>query len=197
MNRLLIATSNNGKFLEFSGLVSGLVDQVFSLKDYPGIALPPEDGDTFLDNALIKARHAAKISGMPAIADDSGLEVFALGGRPGVYSARYAGEGAGDGENNAKLLQDMVGIPPGARTARFVCCLVFCMPDGECVSFEGELKGEILSEPRGGKGFGYDPLFLVSEYAMTLAELDLEIKNAISHRGRAFHGFREYLAGKR
>jgi XTP/dITP diphosphohydrolase len=196
MNRLLIATSNIGKFREFSGLMTGLVDQVLSLKDYPDMELPPEDGATFLDNALIKARHAAKISGIPTIADDSGLEVVALDGKPGVRSARYAGDDAGDDENNARLLQEMSEIPPGKRGARFVCCLAFCMPDGECVTFEGELKGEILREPRGTGGFGYDPLFFVSEYEKTLAELALEVKNSISHRAHAFKSFREYLAGR-
>lgn len=194
MNRLLIATSNSGKFREFSGLMTDLVDQVLSLKDYPGMEFPPEDGATFLDNAIIKARHAAKITGVPAIADDSGLEVVALDGRPGVRSARYAGEDAGDDENNARLLQEMREIPPDKRGARFVCCLAFCMPEGDCVTFEGELKGEILQEPKGTGGFGYDPLFLVSGHEKTLAEIDLDVKNSISHRALAFKHFREYLA---
>lgn len=196
MNRLLVATSNNGKFLEFSNLICGLLDQIFSLKDYPGICLPPEDGDTFRENALIKARYAANIAGVPAIADDSGLEVTALNGNPGVRSARYAGEGAGDGENNARLLKEMIDIPPGGRGARFVCCIAYCTPDGECVTFEGELRGEILLEPKGSNGFGYDPLFFVTEYRKSMAELDMSVKNSISHRAKAFDQLRHYLAGK-
>lgn len=196
MKQLLIATSNSGKFREFSGLLVGLVEQPLSLRDFPDLELPPEDGDTFRDNAVIKALHAAKIAGMPAIADDSGLEVKALGGRPGVRSARYAGENAGDSDNNALLLKEMAAIPDGEREARFVCCIAFCNPDGVCVTFEGELRGEILPEPRGSDGFGYDPLFVVSGHDKTLAELDLEEKNSISHRARAFLLFREHLSGQ-
>jgi len=194
MRQLLIATSNQGKFREFSSLLAGQVEQVLSLADFPDMVLPPEDGETFVENAIIKARHAARVTGIPTLADDSGLEVACLDGRPGVMSARYAGESATDADNNAKLLRDLSDVPSELRMARFVCCIAFCQPDGSCITFDGELPGTILHEQRGEHGFGYDPLFQVNGNVETLAELDMAVKNGISHRARAFARFREYLA---
>jgi len=194
MKQLLIATSNKGKFRELSDMLSGRVDKLFSLADFPAMILPPETGSSFKENALIKARHAAEVSGMPAIADDSGLEVEYLGGRPGVHSARYAGDSATDAENNEKLLLDLSRANPDQRAARFRCCIAFCNRNGECETFSGELPGTIIEVFRGSNGFGYDPLFLVTGHDRTLAELDLETKNRISHRAEAFRNFMEHLA---
>ncbi|HWR74658.1 MAG TPA: non-canonical purine NTP pyrophosphatase, partial [Bacteroidales bacterium] len=132
--------------------------------------------------------------GLPVIADDSGLEVVILGGRPGVHSARFAGECARDEDNNRKLLEEMAGIPLKDRTARFVCCIALSLPDGTCQTFEGVLSGLILEQPRGENGFGYDPLFLVKEYGKSMAELDLSVKNRISHRACALRNCLDYLA---
>ncbi len=194
MRQLLIATSNQGKFREFANLLDGKVPQVLSLVDFPDMVLPPEDGATFVENAIIKARHAARVTGIPSLADDSGLEVACLDGRPGVLSARYAGESATDADNNVKLLRDLADVPSVLRTARFVCCIAFCLPDGSCITFDGELPGTIMHEQRGKRGFGYDPLFLVKGHVETLAELDMAVKNSISHRAQAFGRFMEYLA---
>ena len=194
MKHLLIATSNKGKFKEFSDLLDSLVDQVFPLEDFPGLLLPEENGTTFRENAIIKSRHAATVTGLPVIADDSGLEVVILGGRPGVHSARFAGEDARDEDNNRKLLEEMAGIPLKDRTARFVCCIALSLPDGTCQTFEGVLSGVILEQPRGENGFGYDPLFLVREYGKSMAELDLSVKNRISHRACALRNCLDYLA---
>lgn len=194
MKQLLVATSNRGKFREFSDMLSGRVEELFSLADFPRMILPPETGSTFEENAIIKARHAAAESGIPAIADDSGLEVDYLGGRPGVYSARFAGESASDRDNNEKLLVELAQVIPDRRDARFRCCIAFCQTNGECVTFSGHLPGRIIAEPRGNNGFGYDPLFLVEAYDRTLAELEMEIKNSISHRAEALHKFINHLA---
>lgn len=196
MKELLVATGNTGKVKELAALLSGAGIRLYSLKDFP--ELPPviEDGATFEDNAIKKATAAAKATGLTVIADDSGLIVDAIGGRPGVHSARYAGEGADDGANNAKLLSELSGVGRRDRSAAFRCVIALCMPQGECHTFTGELRGLILEEPSGSGGFGYDPLFLVPEYGMTLAELPLEAKNRISHRGRAFVKLQEYLVSQ-
>jgi XTP/dITP diphosphohydrolase len=193
MKELVVATRNAGKIRELELLLQGAVEKILPIGSYPGIPDVDEDGTTFAENAVKKARFAAQATGIPALADDSGLVVDALGGRPGVYSARFAGEGAGDSANNLKLLATIAGIPPQGRTAAFHCVLAFCLPDGACRTFEGRLPGIILEEHQGGGGFGYDPLFLVPEYGQTLAQLSLEIKNRISHRGRALEEFRRYL----
>jgi len=193
MNELLVATSNLGKFKEIKELLRDTVANLYSLEDFPEIPPVEEDGTTFTENAVKKAQNAAKATGKPVIADDSGLEVVALGGRPGVYSARFAGEGSSDSENNDKLLKELARLPDGEWTAAFHCVVALCYPDGSCHTFSGELKGIILKVPRGTGGFGYDPLFLVPEYGRTLAELPLEVKNVISHRGKALAGLQEYL----
>lgn len=196
MKQLLVATTNMGKLKEFGQLLHGRVESLLSLRDFPDLILPPETGTTFQENALIKSRHAAKVSGIPSIADDSGLEVDYLRGSPGVQSARYAGEFANDSENNIKLLKELSNTCKENRTARFVCCIAFCQPDGDCKTFSGELRGSIISEPKGINGFGYDPLFLVEPYNMTLAELDIKIKNSISHRSEALNKLIKYLSSE-
>jgi XTP/dITP diphosphohydrolase len=195
MKELLVATTNRGKLREIELLLHGTVERILSPSNFPAFLGIEEDGETFAENAVKKARSAAIATGKPVIADDSGLVVDVLGGGPGVRSARYAGDGAGDEENNAKLLHELAGVPAPRRTAAFHCVIALCMPDGECLTFDGELKGIILNVPQGDGGFGYDPLFLVPEYGQTLAELPLELKNAISHRGRAFAKLKEFLRG--
>ena len=195
MKALLVATGNRGKLRELEKLLAGTVEKIYSLADFPDLPPVVEDGNSFAENALKKARAAAAATGLPVIADDSGLEVDLLGGRPGVHSARYAGEGAGDAANNAKLLAELAGVPPERRAAAFRCVIAFCRPDGDCRTFSGALPGVILEEPAGSGGFGYDPLFLVPDHGQTLAELPIEVKNRISHRGRAFAELRRYLQG--
>jgi XTP/dITP diphosphohydrolase len=195
LKELLIATGNSGKFREFAALFANSGIKLYSLQDFPSLLPVVEDGATFRENALKKAAAAARETGLAAIADDSGLCVDALDGRPGVLSARFAGEGCGDGANNIKLLQALANVPQGRRFASFRCVIAFCTPEGLEADFEGELCGIILEQPSGSGGFGYDPLFMVPEYGKTLAELSIEIKNRISHRGRAAEALREYLAG--
>jgi len=157
-----------------------------TLDDYPDLPEIVEDGNTFLENALKKARTIAKLTGESCLADDSGLEVAALKGAPGIYSARYAGDGAGDAGNIRKLLDDLKGVPPAEREAAFRCVLVLCRPDGRYHSFDGRWAGRIAEEPAGQGGFGYDPVFFLPEQGVTVAELPPEIKNRISHRAEAF-----------
>ncbi len=197
MKELLVATGNRGKLKELEHLLAGVVERIRSLADFPEIGAAIEDGETFEENAVKKARHAAAASGLPAIADDSGLVVDALGGRPGVYSARFAGEGAGDAANNERLLAELSAVPPEARSAAFRCVIALCLPNGDCRTFGGEVRGIILSAPAGEGGFGYDPLFLVPEYGKTMAELPLTVKNRISHRAGAFALLKEHLASCR
>ena len=193
MRELVVATRNAGKIRELELLLKGVVERVLPIGSFPDIPDVDEDGATFAENAVKKACLAAQATGLPALADDSGLMVDALGGRPGVFSARFAGEGADDSANNRKLLTELAGIPSSGRSAAFHCVLAFCLPDGTCRTFEGLLPGILLKEQQGEGGFGYDPLFLVPEYGQTLAQLPLEIKNRISHRGRALEEFRRYL----
>jgi XTP/dITP diphosphohydrolase len=193
MKELVVATRNRGKLKEIQALLSGVVENVRCAADFPGFPETVEDGLTFEENALKKAREAMLHTGLPALADDSGLTVDALDGRPGVYSARFAGEGAGDAENNRKLLEELAGTPAGRRRAAFVCQLAFVNPAGDQQLFGGRIGGQILTAPRGEGGFGYDPLFLVDGYERTMAELALSEKNAISHRGQALQQFRIYL----
>ena len=193
MKHLVVATRNKGKILEINALLAGLVDQVSSAADFKDFPETIEDGDTFEENALKKAREAACFTGLPALADDSGLVVAALNGRPGVFSARYAGEGADDAANNARLLEECRDIPADCRQAAFVCVLAFVTPAGVERLFTGRIAGRILSEARGEGGFGYDPLFLVDGFERSMAELELSEKNGVSHRAQAFIKFREYL----
>lgn len=193
MKALVVATRNRGKLKEIRAVLAGVVETVSCAADFPGFPETAEDGASFAENALKKAREAMLFTGLPALADDSGLVVAALGGRPGVYSARYAGDGADDVANNRKLLAEMEGMPPEARQAAFECAMAFVTPDGAELLFGGRVGGRILSQERGSGGFGYDPLFLVDGFDRTMAELALDEKNAISHRGQALRQFREYL----
>ena len=180
---LVLGTRNEGKIAEFHKLLSGFDIEIMSLKDFG--PLPPviEDGETFEDNAYKKAHATAKATGMPSLADDSGLTVASLGGAPGVRSARYAGENATDEENNRKLLREMEGI--SNREAAFECVLVIAVPRGPALVYEGRCEGLIGTELRGDQGFGYDPLFCYTPLGKTFAELSLHEKNDISHRGKA------------
>ncbi|MDK2815687.1 MAG: XTP/dITP diphosphohydrolase [Moorella sp. (in: firmicutes)] len=185
MSRIVVATGNEGKAREFRELLRGLNVAVATLRDFPGLALPEETGNTFAENAILKARIVAESTGLPSLGDDSGLEVDFLKGAPGVYSARFAGEPSDDRRNNTKLLQLLAGVPWEKRTARFRCALALVIPEGDIYLAEGTVEGFIAYEPKGDYGFGYDPLFYLAEYGKTLSELGEEIKNNFSHRARA------------
>lgn len=190
---LVLATRNSGKVAEMRHLLEGTGIEVESLADHPEVPEVVEDGDTFLANARKKAHAVAKATGCFALADDSGLAVEALGGEPGVHSARYAG-GQGDAAaNNEKLLREMAVIPDGKRQAAFVCTMVLASPDGREWTAEGRCEGEILRDLRGTQGFGFDPLFYVPAEAAAMAELPMGRKNAISHRGQAMRRMQEIL----
>jgi len=193
--RLLIATHNEGKKREYEELLAGAGVELASLSDVGIHQSVPEEGDTYAENALLKARGYAALSGMLTLADDSGIEVDALGGAPGVRTARYAGEEASDAERNALLLRNIEGVPNAERTARFRCVIALAWPDGRTAVVEGVVEGRIALEPRGEHGFGYDPIFFVPEYGRTMAELPEEVKNRISHRARAAAAAAELLAG--
>ena len=193
MMDLVIATSNQNKLKEFAALLQDYRVTLLSLKDFPHIPEIVEDGKTFIENALKKATVVARATGKLTIADDSGLEVEMLNGRPGVYSARFAGNGAGDAENNAKLLAVLKGVPPDKRGACFKCVLGIALPQGETAFVEGECRGIIIDAPRGQHGFGYDPVFLVPQYNQTFSEMPPEQKNAISHRSRALRKLLDIL----
>lgn len=194
MKELLVATGNKGKMNEIRQILAGFVDHLYGLADFPDLPKAIEDGLTFEENACKKALPVAIATGIPTVADDSGLVVDALEGRPGIFSARYAGSGSSDAENNLKLLDDMAGLKDVQRTAYFYCAVALCFPDGTCRTFCGTLNGVLLESPRGDGGFGYDPLFLLPEYGKTLAELGTEVKNGISHRGRALEKLREFFS---
>jgi XTP/dITP diphosphohydrolase len=194
MKELVVATRNRGKLQEIRSLLDGGVDRVRCAADFAGFPETIEDGSTFRDNALKKAREAMRFSGLPALADDSGLVVDVLDGRPGVHSARFAGEGAGDAANNRRLLEELNGIPADRRQAAFVCVLAFVTPAGHEQVFNGRVGGSILTSERGEGGFGYDPLFLVDGFDRTMAELTLQEKNRISHRGQALQLFQDFLS---
>ena len=184
--RVVLASGNAGKQREIAALLAPLGVGIL-LQTELGIASAEETGETFEANALLKARHAARASGLPAIADDSGIEVDALGGRPGVYSARYAGPAASDGENLNKLLMELDGVPAGSRGARYRCVIAL-VRDGEDaapVLAHGSWEGSIAPAPRGNGGFGYDPIFVPAGAAHTAAEMSAAAKNAVSHRAQA------------
>jgi XTP/dITP diphosphohydrolase len=193
--RLVIATGNAGKLREFRSLLGGLPLELSSSAELK-LPSPEETGGTFLANALLKARHAASLSGSAAVADDSGLEVDALNGAPGIYSARYAGLGADDAANNAKLVHALAGLPYERRRARYRCALVFIenAADAAPLVAEADWEGYILDAPRGAGGFGYDPYFWLPELNQTAAELPPAEKNRLSHRGKAMRTLRERLA---
>lgn len=186
MRRVVLATGNPGKLVEMRAILAAHELEVVAQGEL-GIEPPVEDGATFVANALIKARHAAARSGLAAIADDSGLEVDALDGRPGIHSARYSGPAASAAANNALLLSDLAAIPDTKRGARYRCAMVFVRDaaDPMPVVAEAAWEGRIGREPRGAGGFGFDPLFIVAGGSRTVAELPAEEKNRVSHRGQA------------
>ncbi|WP_019851278.1 XTP/dITP diphosphatase [Desulfitobacterium sp. PCE1] len=184
--KVLLATQNRGKVKELQDLLSGEEIEVLSLEDLDHWEEVEETGSTFAENAAMKARIAAQRMGLVSLADDSGLEVDALQGAPGVYSARYAGEPKDDDKNNDRLLQELEGVPEEQRTGRFRCALVIAAPTGEEYLTEGTVEGRILNERRGKEGFGYDPLFYLPDFGRTMAQLNLSQKNKISHRAEAF-----------
>jgi XTP/dITP diphosphohydrolase len=180
---VVLATRNQGKIREFQHILRNADIELKSLNDFGPIPEAVEDGETFDDNAYKKALFTAKVLGLPAIADDSGLVVEALGGAPGVLSARYAGEKAGDRDNIDKLLREMAGAQN--RKAAFECVISIAVPSGPALTYEGRCEGEITTEPRGGEGFGYDPVFFYPPADRTFAEMTMEEKSKVSHRGRA------------
>jgi XTP/dITP diphosphohydrolase len=188
--QVVLASSNAGKLREFSELLAASGMNLARQSDF-GIEPPPETGHTFLENALIKARNAARLTGLPAIADDSGIEVDALGGAPGVYSARYAGEGASDQANLEKLLRTLEPVPLAQRTARYRCIVVFVesAEDPRPLVGDGTWEGRIIAERRGTGGFGYDPSFVPRGETRTVAEMPAAEKHAQSHRGQALRAF--------
>jgi XTP/dITP diphosphohydrolase len=195
---LVVATGNLGKLREFRALLADLPFDLRGLGDL-GIASPHESGATFLENALLKARHAAAAAGnIEAIADDSGLEVDVLGGAPGIFSARYAGAGASDADNNAKLISALAGIPREQRGARYRCVLAFVRgpEDPAPLIAEGVWHGLILDTPQGADGFGYDPYFWLPDQGLTAAQLELADKNQLSHRGIALRALRGQLTAR-
>ncbi|PIP07618.1 MAG: non-canonical purine NTP pyrophosphatase [Syntrophobacterales bacterium CG_4_8_14_3_um_filter_49_14] len=187
MIKIVFASKNNGKIKEIKAMLEGLPVVLLSLNDYKDILDIIEDGKTFFENALKKARVVSEFTGEVVLADDSGLEVDCLGGQPGIYSSRYAGENATDENNMRKLLENLRGIPSEKRGASFRCVLVLYQPDGAFESFEGGWRGQIYDKPVGERGFGYDPVFFLPEKGMTVAQLPPEVKNTISHRAQAFH----------
>ena len=182
---IVIATRNAGKARELCRLLTGVRATFVTLADHPEVALPPERGGSYRDNALAKAQAVHEALGLSALGDDSGLEVDALGGAPGLYSARFAGEGATDSSNNQRLLDSMSHVAPEERTARFRCALALVREGHDPLETEGACQGKILPAPRGSTGFGYDPLFLPDGETFTFAELPESRKDAISHRARA------------
>lgn len=184
--KILLATQNLGKVKELQELLQGEEIEVISLRDIANWEEVEETGETFAENAALKARAGAERTGLVSLADDSGLEVDALNGAPGVYSARYAGEPKDDERNNEKLLKELEGVTEEERTGRFRCALVIATPKGEEYLTEGTVEGRILRERRGEEGFGYDPLFFLPEFKRTMAELNVNQKNKVSHRAQAF-----------
>tara|TARA_B100001057_G_scaffold500706_1_gene617285 strand:+ start:5405 stop:6004 length:600 start_codon:yes stop_codon:yes gene_type:complete len=191
--KVVMATSNSGKIAEISKLLEGLEIEVIAQSEF-GVTDAVEDGSSFRENSLIKAHHASQQTGLPAIADDSGLSVKALNGRPGIYSARYAGKHGDDNANNIKLLNDLDGIAD--RTATFHCVASFINADHEPLIAEGIWQGKILNELKGNSGFGYDPLFFIPDFGCTSAEMSLKKKNILSHRGQALRKLVELIKKK-
>ena len=191
--KMVFATKNEGKVREIKEMLDSMGVELMSLNHFESLPEIVEDGKTYLENALKKAKIISEFTGETVLADDSGLEVDALGGEPGIYSARYAGEGATDDENNARLLDKLKRVSPNERTASFCCALVLYEKGGNHHSFEARWQGRIIDVSRGENGFGYDPIFLCPAFNKTAAELPPEIKNKVSHRGQAFAKLKEYL----
>jgi XTP/dITP diphosphohydrolase len=193
LDLIVLATRNEGKVRELTTLLHEFAARIDSLSAHPHVVFPPETGSTYRENALAKARAAYAALGVPAIGDDSGLEVDALGGAPGIRSARFDGEHASDAANNGRLLRELAGIPAEKRTARFRCALALVRGPGDVIFGEGVCEGRLLDVPRGGGGFGYDPLFVPDGEALTFAELTDDRKNVLSHRARAAAVLQEAL----
>ena len=197
MLSIILATHNKKKIEEIRTILNGLPVELHTTLEFPDLAEVVEDKETFKENALKKAKEIHAATGMNALADDSGLEVDALDGRPGVYSARYAGDGHPYEENNKKVLTELNHIPDDRRSARFHCVLAYVGRDRSGNYFEkffdGVCEGRINHRPQGQFGFGYDPIFFIPEFGRTMAELEPDIKNGISHRGRALEKFKEYI----
>jgi len=184
--RVVLASGNAGKLKEIQAILGAAGITLLPQSDF-AVSDADETGLTFVENALIKARHACKQTGLPSVADDSGLEVDALNGEPGIYSARYAGKHGADADNNARLLRELEGVPEAERTARFQCVIVYLRHEHDPTPLicQGTWEGSILVAESGDHGFGYDPLFYVAEYGCSSAELDPAVKNKLSHRGQA------------
>jgi len=193
VKKLVIATGNKNKLIEIKNLLEGLPIEIKMVTDYPGFEMPEEDQATFRGNAAKKAEAAATFSGEMALADDSGLEVEALDGRPGVLSARYAGKEGNDAANNRLLLEELRDFPPEKRAARFIAVIAIAFPGEKTYFAHGICPGRIAEEPRGSGGFGYDPLFIYELTGQTFAEMSAAKKNTISHRARALRQARELL----
>jgi XTP/dITP diphosphohydrolase len=190
---LLIGTANPDKAAELAALLEGLPWEVKSLRDFPPVPEPEEEGATFEANATLKALYYGQQFNVACVADDSGLVVDALGGRPGVLSSRYAGPGCSYADNNAKVLKELEGVPDEDRTARFICCAVLAPLIGAPQVERGTVEGRIAHEARGEHGFGYDPIFIPDGHDITFGEMPPELKHSMSHRGRAFRKLRTYL----
>lgn len=191
--KIVIASRNVKKTEELRRILEGVEINLLSINDFPELEEVEEDGVTFEENALKKARYVCQKTGLPAISDDSGLEVEALGGKPGVRSARYAGERATDEDNIKKLLKDLEGVPLEKRNARFVCCIALVFPNGQEYIFWGYVKGTITESPRGNYGFGYDPVFIPEGFQKTFAEMEPYEKDKISHRREALNKLKDFL----
>lgn len=190
--RIVVATGNLGKLAELDRILGGLSVELSPMSDWD-LPSPVEDGDTFEANAMLKARAASEATGLPAIADDSGLEVDALEGAPGVWSARWAGTDGDDAANNARLVRELQAVPEDRRSARFVCAAALVAPDGTAVTERGTMEGRVRDHPSGDGGFGYDPYFVATGNTVSNAELAPEAKDAISHRGAAFRALRRHV----
>lgn len=193
MQQFLVATGNPHKTEAIRGILASYPITLSDLSEHPSIPEPEETGESFLANALLKSRYYAKLTGLAALADDSGLEVDALGGAPGVHSARYAGANTPHSEKMARVLEALKDVPEPQRTARFRCVAALTFPDGREYTAEGAMEGLIALAPRGEGGFGYDPIVFLPELGCTVAELTPEQKDEISHRGRAFRALMEKL----
>ena len=185
MDAIVLATNNQGKVKELSVMLEPFGVEVKPLSDFPEIGDIPETGDTFVENAFIKARTAAEITGLVAVADDSGIEIDALGGRPGVHSARYAGPQRDDADNNEKMLEELKGVPDEKRTGRYRCVMAVSAPNGTEIAADGAYDIVVAHEYKGDGGFGYDVIVKDPELGCHVAELDPEVKNGRSHRGKA------------
>lgn len=192
--RILFATGNAGKMKEIRMILSDLPLPVISMKEAGVAAEIEENGSTFEENAVIKARAVMELTGEIALADDSGLEIDYLDGAPGIYSARFMGEDTSYDIKNTALIEKLEGVPEEQRTARFVCAIACALPDGRILTSRGAMEGVIAHEIRGENGFGYDPIFYLPEYGLTSAEISPEQKNELSHRGKALRAMKEQLA---